>query len=111
MAWNRTPIRDEQWKPPVHSRKPTQALEQDHAAGGHRSRRIMRDTNALGRVVLRRQYHRIYAELRWQVDKIKHAQHLGGYSGKTRAANLAAAWQDAHGKGLTACSQSATEED
>ena len=110
MAWNRTPIRDGQWKVPVHPNKQTQALEQDDAAGG-RAQRIMPDSGALGRVVLRRQYNRIYAELRWQVKKKRCAEYLGGVSADTRAANLAAAWQYAHDHGLTAASTSATADD
>ncbi|MBN7560196.1 hypothetical protein [Mycobacteroides abscessus] len=101
MGWNRTPIRDAQWKVPPHPKKQTQALEQDDAAGG-RTRRIMPEGGALGRIVLRRQYNRIYAELRWQFNKKLHAEFLGGVSADTRAANLAMAWRYAHDKGLTA---------
>lgn len=95
---------------PVHPKKQTQALEQDGAAGG-RAQRIMPDSGALGRVVLRRQYNRIYAELRWQVKKKRCSEYLGGVSADTRAANLAAAWQYAHDHGLTAASTAATSED
>ena len=51
--------------------------------------------------VLRRQYNRIYAELRWQVNKKQHSQYLREVTDDTRAANLAAAWQRAHDLGLT----------
>lgn len=78
-----------------------QALEQDDAAGG-RTRRIMPEGGALGRIVLRCQHNRIYAELRWQFNKKLYAEYLGGFSAATRAANLAAAWQYAHDNGLTA---------
>lgn len=103
MGWNRTPIRDGQWRVPPHPRKQTQALEQDDAAGG-RARRIMPEGGALGRIVLRRQYNRVYAELRWQFNKIEHSTYIGGVSADTRAANLAMAWRYAHDNGLTASS-------
>ncbi|MBB4853941.1 hypothetical protein HNP40_001321 [Mycobacteroides chelonae] len=106
MAWNRTPIRDTQWKVPVHPKKQTQALEQDQAAGGRVHRR-MPDCGALGRIVLRRQYHRIYAELRWQINKKRCSEYLGGVSADTRAANLALGWQEARRRGLTVTSNDA----
>ncbi|SIE35449.1 Uncharacterised protein [Mycobacteroides abscessus subsp. abscessus] len=99
MGWNRTPIRDAQWRVPLHPKKQTQALEQDRAAGG-RAQRIMPDCGALGRIVLRRQYNRIYAELRWQVDKKQCSEYLGGVCAETRAANLALAWQEARRRRL-----------
>lgn len=106
MGWNRTPIRDEQWRPPVHPKKQVQALEQDQAAGGHRDRRVIHGTKALGRVVLRQRHQRIYAELRWQVATKPRSKHLCGVSATSRAANLAIAWSYAHDHGWTACSAS-----
>lgn len=93
MGWNRTPVRDEQWKAPVHWTKQGQALEQDHAAGGRRCRVVNDGGGALGRVVLRRRYLRIYAELRWQTNNKECSTYLCQVSGKSRSANLAAAWR------------------
>ena len=53
MGWNRVPVRDTQWKVRPYWTKQSQALEQDEAAGG-REHRIMRDSGALARVILRR---------------------------------------------------------
>lgn len=42
MGWNRDrPVRDTQWRVPVHWSKQTQALEQDRAAGGDRTCRVI----------------------------------------------------------------------
>lgn len=65
-------------------KRQAQALEQDDAAGG-RTRRIMPEGGALGRIVLRCQHNRIYAELRWQFNKKLHAEYLGGLSRDTCA--------------------------
>ena len=100
MGWNRVPVRDTQWKVRPYWTKQSQALEQDEAAGG-REHRIMRDSGALARVILRRRNLRLYAELRWQVNKKQHSQYLREVPDDTRAANLAAAWQRAHDLGLT----------
>ena len=51
MGWNPTHVRDTQWKVPVYSNIQSQALEQDHAAGG-REHRVIQGRVALGRVVL-----------------------------------------------------------
>ncbi|BBX49550.1 MULTISPECIES: hypothetical protein [Mycobacteriaceae] len=107
MGWNRTPVRDEQWKAPVHWTKQGQALEQDHAAGGRRCRVVNDSGGALGRVVLRRRYLRIYAELRWQTNNKECSTYLCQVSGKSRSANLAAAWRRAHSLGLTAAGRDA----
>lgn len=96
----RAPVRDTQWRVHPYWTKQSQALEQDQAAGG-RGRRIMRDCGALGRVILRRRYLRLYAELRWQINKKECSKHLCEVSADTRAANLATAWQYAHDRGLT----------
>ncbi|KQH79725.1 hypothetical protein AO501_03930 [Mycobacterium gordonae] len=101
MGWNRTPVRDEQWRAPVHWTKQGQALEQDRAAGG-RHHRVVRDSaRALGRVVLQRRNRRLYAELRWQTNNKQYSQYLCEVSAKNRTANLAAAWRHAHSNGLT----------
>lgn len=101
MGWNRTPVRDEQWKAPVHPTKQVQALEQDVAAGGRHHRVVKGGDGALGRVVLRRRYQRIYAELRWQTNNKQCSKYLCEVSAKSRSANLAAAWRNAHSRGLT----------
>ena len=62
---------------------------------------------ALGRVVLRRRYLRIYAELRWQTNNKECSTYLCQVSGKSRSANLAAAWRRAHSLGLTAAGRDA----
>lgn len=100
MGWNRTPLHDTQWRVHPYWTKQSQALEQDAAAGG-RDHRVMRDCGALGRVVLRRRYLRVYAELRWQINKKEHSTYLCEVSGDTRAANLTVAWQLVHDRGLT----------
>jgi len=56
---------------------------------------------ALGRVVLQARNRRLYAELRWQVNKKQCSQYLCEVTASTRAANLAAGWQRAHDLGLT----------
>ncbi|HTQ17590.1 hypothetical protein [Mycobacterium sp.] len=88
---------------PVYSNKQSQALEQDHAAGGH-EHRVMQGSVALGRVVLQARNRRLYAELRWQVNKKQYSRYLGEVTADDRSANLAAAWQRAHDWGLTTTS-------
>lgn len=105
MGWSPTRVRDTQWKPPVHPTKQAQALEQDHAAGGREHRVIRGSEGALGRVVLQARNRRLYAELRWQVNKKQFSRYLGEVTAANRAANLAAAWQLAHDRGLTATSR------
>ena len=56
---------------------------------------------ALGRIVLQARNRRLYAELRWQVNKKQHSKYLGEVTAANRAANLAAGWQLAHDQGLT----------
>jgi hypothetical protein len=101
MGWSPTHVRDTQWKPPVHPTKQAQALEQDHAAGGRDQRVIQGSEGALGRVVLQARNRRLYAELRWQVNKKQCSQYLCEVTASTRAANLPAGWQRAHDLGLT----------
>lgn len=100
MGWNPTPVRDTQWKGPVYWTKQSQALEQDHAAG-NRDHRVIQGSDALGRVVLQPRNRRLYAELRWQINRKQHSRYLGEVTADNRAANLAAAWQLAHDFGLT----------
>ncbi|WP_225037970.1 hypothetical protein [Mycobacterium canetti] len=83
----------------VYANKQSLALEQDHAAGG-RDNRVMQDSGALARVVLQARNRRLYAELRWQIDKKQHSRYLGEVTADNRAANLAVAWQRAHDLGL-----------
>lgn len=109
MGRNPTPVRDTQWKPPVHPTKQAQALEQDHAAGGRHHRVIHDSGGAHGRVVLQPRNLRLYAELRWQADKKQHSRYLGEVTADTRAANLAAGWQRAHDLGLTTTSNTADQ--
>ncbi|EIU22541.1 hypothetical protein MA5S0708_4322 [Mycobacteroides abscessus 5S-0708] len=105
MVRKQSPIRDTQWKVPVHWNKQTQALEQDSAAGGERARRVVHDSEgALGRVVLQARNLRLYAELRWQVNKKQRSKYLCGVAADTRAANLAVGWQRAYDLGLTTTS-------
>lgn len=108
MGWNPTHVRDAQWKV-VYSNKQSLALEQDHAAGG-RDNRVMQDSGALARVVLQARNRRLYAELRWQIDKKQHSRYLGEVAAANRAANLAAGWQLAHDRGLTTTSDTANKE-
>ena len=107
MGWSPTQVRDTQWKPPVHPTKQAQALEQDHAAGGREHRVVHGNEGALGRVVLQARNRRLYAELRWQVNKKQHSKYLGEVTAANRAANLAAGWQLAHDQGLTVNDMSA----
>lgn len=100
MGWNPTHVSDAQWKV-VYANKQSLALEQDRAAGG-RDNRVMQDSGALARVVLQARNRRLYAELRWQIDKKQHSRYLGEVTAANRAANLAAGWQLAHDLGLTA---------
>lgn len=101
MGWSPTCVRDSQWKPPVHPIKQVQALEQDRAAGG-REHRVVRDGGgALGRVVLQPRNRRLYAELRWQVDKKQRSQYLCEVTAESRAANLIAGWRRSRALGLT----------
>ncbi len=101
MGWNRDrPVRDVQWKVHPYWTKQTQSLEQDHAAGG-RERRVMADGGTLARVVLQARNLRLYAELRWQVNKKPRSQYLGEVTAASRAANLAAGWQVVHDRDLT----------
>lgn len=109
MGWNKTPVRDTQWRVHPYWTKQSQALEQDQAAGG-RECRVMQDCGALGRVILRRRYLRLYAELRWQINKKECSQFLCEVSADSRAANLAAAWQRAHDLGLTTPTSAAAAE-
>lgn len=108
MGWNPTPVRDTQWKGPVYWTKQSQALEQDHAAGGRDHRVIQGSGVALGRVVLQARNRRLYAELRWQINGKQHSQYLGEVTAENRAANLVAAWQLAHDFGLTNISNTET---
>ena len=101
MGWNPIPVRDAQWKGPVYWTKQSQALEQDYAAGGRDHRVIQGSGGALGRVVLQARNRRLYAELRWQIDKKQHSRYLGEVTADNRAANLATGWQRAHDLGLT----------
>jgi hypothetical protein len=107
VGWSPTHVRDTQWKPPVHPTKQAQALEQDHAAGGRDHRVIYGSEGALGRVVLQARNRRLYAELRWQVNKKQHSRYLGEVTAAHRASNLAAAWQRAHDLSLTTTSDTA----
>ena len=108
MGWNPTHVRDTQWKAPVYSTKQSQALEQDHAAGGDRDHRVVHGSGgALGRVVLQARNRRLYAELRWQVNKKQYSRYLGEVTAANRASNLAAGWQRAHDLGLTTTSNTA----
>lgn len=109
MGRNKTPVSDTQWRVHPYWTKQSQAVEQDQAAGG-RGRRVMQDCGALGRVILRRRYLRVYAELRWQINKKECSKFLCPVSAGSRAANLAAAWQYAHDQGLTTPSNAATAE-
>jgi hypothetical protein len=97
------------WKVHPYWTKQSQALEQDNAAGG-REHRVMRNCGALGRVVLQHRNLRLYAELRWQVNKKQLSRYLCEVTADTRAANLAAGWQLAHDRGLTTPSSAATSE-
>ena len=100
MGWNTNPVHDSQWRVHPYWTKQSQALEQDRAAGG-RARRVVQDCGALGRVVLRRRYLRLYAELRWQINNKECSKYLCEVSAGTRAANLAAGWEEARNLGLT----------
>ncbi len=100
MGRNKTPVRDSQWRVHPYWTKQSQALEQDQAAGG-RECRVIQDCSALGRVILRRRYLRLYAELRWQTNRKECSKFLGEVTAANRAANLAAGWQLAHDSGLT----------
>lgn len=107
MGWSPTRVRDRQWRPPVHPTKQVQAVEQDAAAGG-RDHRVVHDSGgALGRVVLQPRNRRLYAELRWQVNKKQRSKYLCEVTAGTRAANLAAGWQEARNLGLTTTSDAA----
>jgi hypothetical protein len=53
---------------------------------------------------------RLYAELRWQVNKKQLSRYLCEVTADTRAANLAAGWQLVHDRGLTTPSSAATPE-
>lgn len=107
MGRIKSPVSDAQWRVHPYWTKQSQALEQDRAAGG-RGRRLIQDCGALGRVILRRRYLRVYAELRWQFNKKECSQFLCAVTADNRAANLAAAWQYAHDHGLTTPSNAAT---
>jgi hypothetical protein len=108
MGWSPTHVRDAQWKV-VYANKQSLALEQDHAAGG-RDNRVMQDSGALARVVLQARNRRLYAELRWQIDKKQHSRYLGEVTAANRAANLAAGWQLAHDRGLTTTSDTGNKD-
>lgn len=103
---NPAPIRDEQWRAPPGSSKPSHTIDQDHAAGG-RERRVVivpGANGALGRIALQRRYRRVYAELRWQSgDAARQTDsiYLGEVTERSRAANLAEGWRRAHANGLT----------
>ncbi|WP_418003522.1 hypothetical protein ACNO8X_27205 [Mycobacterium sp. PDNC021] len=99
-TWNRTPIRDEQWRPLPNAGKQTLSDEQDTAAGGRDQRTIIDSAPALGRVALKVKYNRIYAELRWQSNCQCHSRYLGQVAARSRAENLTAAWQLAKNLGL-----------
>jgi hypothetical protein len=99
MGWSPTHVNDTQWKV-VYASKQSLALEQDQAAGGRNQRR-MRGSGALARVTLKARNRRLYAELRWQINKKSHSQHLGEVTAPNRSANLAAGWKLAHDRGLT----------
>ena len=102
-GWNRKDaVKDHHWRVPHGSNKAVQAKEQDDAAGGRHNRVIRTAPNALGRVVLRCQHRRLYAELRWTDATKQHAGYLGEMTWQSRADNLAAAWRAAHVRGLTA---------
>jgi hypothetical protein len=107
MGWSPTHVSETQWKV-VYPSKQSLALEQDQAAGG-RDHRRMRGSGALARVILKARNRRLYAELRWQIDKKPHSQHLGEVSASSRAANLAAGWRLAHNLGLTAINSHADD--
>jgi hypothetical protein len=70
----------------------------------------MQECGALGRVILRCRYKRVYAEMRWQINKKECSQFLCPVAADNRAANLATAWQYAHDHGLTMPSNSETAE-
>jgi hypothetical protein len=108
-GWNPTPVREKQWKAPIYWTKQSQAFEQDHAAGGRDHRVVDGSGGALGRVVLQPRNRRLYAELRWQVNKKQYSRYLGELTADNRAANLAAAWQRAHDFGLTTTRNTATQ--
>lgn len=98
MGWSPTHVTDTQWKV-VYASKQSLALEQDQAAGG-RDQRRMRGSGALARVTLKARNRRLYAELRWQINKKPCSQHLGEVTASSRSANLAAGWKLAHNLGL-----------
>lgn len=106
MGWSPDHIRESQWKPPPHWTKQVQSLEQDQTAGGREYRRVNNSPGALARVVLRRQYRRVYAELRWQANKKAHRCYLGLVTESSRWANLQAGWRLARKDGLTPAEQS-----
>lgn len=99
---NKHPLRDEQWKPHPNSNVRSLSIEQDNAAGGHENRAVRDTDGAIGRVILRRRYWRVYAELRWQVGTKRHTAYLCQVKEASRAANLAFAWARARAKGLIA---------
>lgn len=100
-AWKRTPVGDDQWRPLPHATKQFLSDEQDTAAGGRDQRAIIGTESALGRVILQVKYHRVYAELRWQVCGRRYSRYLGEVTAPSRAQNLVAAWQLAKQQGLT----------
>lgn len=95
-GWNSNPVPDETWKPAPHTTIHALSWEQDQAAGGKAQRYVKGSNGALGRVVLRKRYRRVYAELRWQTAKREHSKYLCQVESNTRASNLATAWRRAH---------------
>ena len=74
-------------------------LEQAPAAAD--DHRVMLGSGALARVVLQARNRRLYAELRWQIDKKQHSRYFGELTAANRASNFAAGWQHAQDLGLT----------
>lgn len=101
MGWNpRDAIKDHHWRVPHAWNKSVQAKEQDDAAGGRQNRVIRQAPQALGRVVLRSRYRRLYAELRWTDDTKQCSEYLGEMTERSRADNLASGWRKAHARRL-----------
>lgn len=100
-GWKSPPMRDDQWKLLPNATILSRSLEQDHAAGGRNRRAVAGSNGAIGRVILRCRYRRVYAELRWQTGQTQRTTYLCQVQESTRAANLAVAWNHAHQQGLT----------
>lgn len=111
MGWNPPDaVKDHHWQVPDRSTKHSQAFEQDCAAGGRDHRVVNDSAGALGRVVLQRRYRRLYAELRWTVNKKPCSLYLREVTSDSRSLNLTAGWKHAHDLGLTVASNPAAVE-